>query len=91
MNVYYEPWTESAACASIGGDAFYPEPNTDWTTPRKVCRERCEVQRECLDAVMTRELGFDVKRRFGIQGGMSPLERKKYEAQWLAEQAVSAA
>lgn len=91
MSVYYEPWTESAACASIGGDAFYPEPNKDWATPRRICRERCEVQRECLDAAMTRELGSDTKMRFGIQGGMSPLERKKYEAQWLAEQAAVAA
>ena len=85
-------WVRQAACLEIGPDAFYPVgPADDWVTPRAVCIERCSVRLLCLDRVMTFELGTDHKTRHGIVGGLSPLERKAYEPEWLAEQSEGAA
>jgi len=88
---YYEPWTESASCRSVGGDVFYPEPgDLTWGQARQVCRG-CPVLGACRDWVMRTEVGKDHKQRFGITAGMSPVQRKKFEPQWLAEQAGDAA
>jgi hypothetical protein len=92
VDSYWADWTARSACLSVGTEAFYPVGNDDdWKTPRKVCLERCSVRSQCLDDVMTRELGKDHKTRFGITGGLSPLERLKYEPEWLAEQQGDAA
>lgn len=88
-NPYYEPWVQSAACRTIGFDAFFPEygaSHEDWDAVRAICLNRCPVLADCRDWVMRTELGNDHKTRFGVTAGMSPLERKKYEPQWLAEQ-----
>lgn len=79
-------WSRYAACLEIGTDAFFPSGmKDDWITPRTVCMERCSVRLLCLDRVMTIEQGTDYRTRFGIVAGLSPLERKAYEAEWLAE------
>ncbi|MFI6681911.1 WhiB family transcriptional regulator [Kribbella sp. NPDC050470] len=82
-----------AACREIGTLAFYLEPGAaheDWDYLRNVCKTRCPVLQECRDRVMRMELGECYKTRFGVSAGMSPLERKKYEPQWLAEQEPAA-
>ena len=91
MNVYYEPWTEFASCREVGGDSWYPEDREDRQTPKAICLNRCPVRLQCLDYAMRREQGVSESYRWGIFGGLSPAKRAKYEAQWLAEQAVSAA
>jgi hypothetical protein len=84
-------WVRYAACLGIGVDAFYPVGNADdWDTPRTVCM-RCPVRLLCLDRVMTIEVGMDHRTRHGIVGGLSPLERKAYETDWLAGQEGDAA
>jgi hypothetical protein len=85
---YYEDWTEFAACRSVGGEPFYPEKDhaEEWRQARKVCRT-CPVLWQCTDSVMKLELGTDHKTRYGVWAAMSPLERKRYEPLWLAEQA----
>lgn len=80
-------WMQHSACLSVGVDAFFPVGNKDdWESPRRVCLERCYVRLQCLDNVMTQELGQDHKTRHGIVGGLSPLERKDYESTWMAGQ-----
>jgi hypothetical protein len=91
MNPYYDTWVESASCRSVGGDVWYPEPgDPTWKQARLVCND-CPVLDACRDWVMSVELGKDHKTRFGITAGMSPVQRKKYEPQWLAEQQGDAA
>lgn len=85
---YAGPWAEHATCANTG-DAFYPEygaGHDEWDYLRSVCLNRCPVLDDCRDWVMAAELGHDYKTRYGVAAGMSPLQRKKYEPHWLAEQ-----
>jgi hypothetical protein len=85
---YYEPWTVDAACRTTG-DAFYPDElaaHEDWDYLRSLCLTRCPVLTSCRDWVMRIELGHDYRTRFGVAAGMSPLERKKFEPEWLAGQ-----
>lgn len=87
MNQYREePWVSSAACLSIGVEAFYPSPGDDWNVVKAVCLTACQVRPSCLDYAMRMESGVDRKSRWGVYGGLSPSARKKYEPQWLAEQ-----
>lgn len=94
MDSHWPDWTQDAACIEVGTAAFYPEDEPrnqgDWLTPRRVCRG-CMVRFDCLDYVMSRELGKDYKTRFGVLAGMSPLERHKHEKEWLAKQEGDAA
>lgn len=89
---YAEPWTLEATCSSTG-DAFFPEygaGHDEWDYLRSVCLNRCPVLVDCRDWVMRTELGQDYKTRYGVAAGMSPLQRKKYEPEWLAEQGSAA-
>lgn len=85
-----EPWIEAAVCKSIGGEAFFPKPGEDWKAPMNVCLTRCPVRAQCLDYAMRMEIGQDSKTRFGVWAGLSPVKRKKYEKQWLAERESAA-
>jgi len=82
-------WTRDAACANTDGDAFYPEQNGDFKTPRRVCG-RCPSKVACLDDAMTEEVGRSHSSRYGVRGGLFPAQRHKLEAAWLAEREVSA-
>lgn len=92
MNPYYPDWMQYGACASIGGDVWYPDwhDQSGWSQAREVCRG-CPMLHLCLDWVMGTELGVDYKHRHGIAAGMSPVERHKYEPEWLAGQLDGAA
>lgn len=92
MNLYREePWIASAQCLSIGHEPFFPETGDDWNPPKSVCLNACTVRLQCLDYAMRMELGQDYKTRWGIYGGLSPMARKRYEREWLAEQIEGAA
>lgn len=84
-----EPWIDFAACNSIGVDAYFVV-NEEWNQLRRVCTERCSVRLQCLDFAMRMELGEGVNTRFGIFGGFSPTQRKRYEAEWLADRESAA-
>lgn len=90
MDSNWPDWMQDAACLGIGTAAFFPEDEPrnqgDWLTPRRVCLNHCGVRLDCLDYVMTNELGKDHRTRFGVLAGMSPLERKKFEPEWLDRQ-----
>jgi hypothetical protein len=91
VNPYYEEWTESAACRSVGGDVWYPEVgDLTWRDARRICSE-CPVLSFCRDWVMRTELGLGPKSRHGITAGMSPLQRHTLEPAWLADQEAGAA
>lgn len=86
MSHYYPDWMRDAACAEVGGDVWFPEPgDLTWRSARQVCAG-CTAFHSCLDWIMTAELGLSNHSRFGITAGMSPLQRERYEPQWLAEQ-----
>lgn len=91
-NPYGEPWMQYATCRSIGTEAFYPpkgSAHVEWNKLRSVCRTGCPVLLQCADWIMRTEQGLDHKRRFGLTAGMSPLQREKYEPQWLAERGAA--
>lgn len=79
-------WVESATCRSIGWSAFYPKKGDGWTEAIKVCMTACPVRLQCLDYVMSVEVGRPIDRRHGVWAGLKPYQRRKYEPQWLAEQ-----
>jgi hypothetical protein len=86
-----QAWTEAAACRSVGGDIWFPEPgDLTWLQARSICGT-CPVLALCRDWIMTFELGKDYRYRFGITAAMSPLQRHRFEPQWLAEQIDGAA
>lgn len=86
-----EPWIDFAGCNSIGVDAFFIGRNEDWDQLRRVCAQRCTVRLQCLDFAMRMEVGEGRNTRFGMFGGLTPAQRKKYEAEWLAGQEGDAA
>lgn len=91
MDSHWPEWVADAACIEIGTDPFFPEQGEDWNPSKRVCNELCGVRLECLDYAMTRELGQDRKTRWGLWGGMSPLQRGQFEPVWLAERTGDAA
>lgn len=91
LDSHWPAWMEDAACATIGGDVWFPDAqDATWTQARNICRS-CDALPDCAAWVMAIELGRDHKHRFGIVAAMSPLQRTKYEPQWLLEQDGSAA
>lgn len=90
MSHYYPDWMQYASCVSIGADVWYPDwhDQIGWEAARDVCR-RCPTLNLCLDWVMRTEQGTDYKYRHGIAAAMSPVERHKYEPEWLAEQGAA--
>ena len=84
-------WVIDAACASVGGELWYPDDGEDRQTPKRICMNRCPVRDLCLDYAMRREQGVSKSYRWGIFGGLSPAKRAEYEAHWLAEQTEVAA
>lgn len=65
-----EEWRDSAACASVGGDFWFPEKGGSTAEAKTVCR-RCPVIADCL------EYALATQQRFGIYGGKSERERRR--------------
>jgi WhiB family redox-sensing transcriptional regulator len=67
-------WRESAACASVDADLFFPVPHTNgWkkqTKEAKAVCAACPVKQLCLDWAL------DTAQPAGIWGGKSELERR---------------
>ncbi len=62
-------WQESALCAQVDNDIWFPEKGGSTKEAKSVCRE-CPVQWPCLKYALENE------ERFGIWGGMSERERR---------------
>jgi len=65
-------WQERALCAETDPEAFFPEKGGSTRDAKKVC-VGCEVRAECL------EYALEHDERFGIWGGLSERERRKFK------------
>ncbi|MDO4792462.1 MAG: WhiB family transcriptional regulator [Buchananella hordeovulneris] len=65
-------WRDLALCAQTDPDAFYPEKGGS-TLPAKAVCANCEVRQQCL------EFALEHDERYGIWGGMSDRERRRYK------------
>ena len=61
-----------ALCAQTDPDAFFPEKGGSTRDAKRVCA-KCEVREQCL------KWAIDHDERFGIWGGMSERERRRYK------------
>jgi len=68
-------WQESANCAGVSDDSFFPESgnHAGENIIRKYC-DNCHVTAECLEYALTHDAG-----RFGIWGGMSQRDRDRLQ------------
>ena len=67
-------WQSAALCAETDPEAFFPEKGGSTRGAKRVCRA-CDVRAECLEYA----LGHD--ERFGIWGGFSERERRRFKRQ----------
>lgn len=65
-----ESWRDSALCAQVDPEIFFPEKGGSAVAAKRVCA-RCMVRAECLEWA----LFYDV--RFGIWGGLTEDQRQK--------------
>jgi WhiB family redox-sensing transcriptional regulator len=66
-------WTDSAVCASIDPDVFFPTTGPAFEAKRACAI--CPVKTECLEDALAAEVGQGRNLIHGIRGGMSPSER----------------
>ena len=74
-------WFAEAACAGEMGELFYPPVRTERRSIRNareakakaVCRT-CDVRQNCLEFAVAND------ERYGIWGGMTDLERRRWAA-----------
>lgn len=66
-------WRDSALCAQVGGDEFYPDKGGTTLHAKRVCAA-CPVRTECLHHALTNH------EEHGVWGGLAPRERKKLRA-----------
>jgi len=58
-------------------DVWFPTADKDTFSiqiAKRICR-RCPVRDQCRDYALRHEAGY---QRYGVYGGMSPAERRKY-------------
>lgn len=76
-------WWEEAVCQSVGRELFFHDSGGDepayYKRAKKICMT-CPVRMECLFTAMLEEVGEDRRQRFGIRGGLTPMERFRLEA-----------
>ena len=65
-------WQDRALCAQTDPEAFFPEKGGSTREAKRVCLT-CDVREECLTYAL------DHDERFGIWGGLSERERRKYK------------
>lgn len=73
-------WQDFALCATVGGDAWFPEKGKGAKAAKAVCRQ-CFVRAECL------EYALDHDERWGIWGAKSERERRDITRQRRREAA----
>jgi WhiB family redox-sensing transcriptional regulator len=67
-------WRDSARCAEVDPELFFPETGQSSEPAKKICRG-CEVRSECLDDALDKGV------RYGIRGGLSERERRSLRRQ----------
>ena len=65
-------WQADALCAQTDPEAFFPEKGGSTRDAKRVCAQ-CEVREQCL------KWAIEHDERFGIWGGMSERERRRYK------------
>ena len=65
-----DDWRESALCAEVDPEAFFPEKGGSARAAKDICR-RCLVRAECLRFAIAHD------ERFGVWGGLSDRERRR--------------
>ena len=64
-------WQADALCSQTDPEAFFPEKGGSTRDAKRICTQ-CTVRDECL------EFALDNDERFGIWGGLSERERRKF-------------
>ncbi|MEU6674846.1 WhiB family transcriptional regulator [Streptomyces sp. NPDC046925] len=67
-------WMDSALCAQVGPEVFFPETGHTYETAKKICAA-CPVTAECGAFVGNFESGTSRELRHGGWGGKSPRQR----------------
>jgi WhiB family redox-sensing transcriptional regulator len=67
-------WMDSALCAQIGADGFFPGRGEGYTAARRICAA-CPVRAECGDYAEAGEGGLSHPYRHGYWGGKTPRGR----------------
>lgn len=67
-------WRDSALCAQVEPDLFFPEKDGRASIAKKVCMA-CEVRVECLEYALAND------ERHGVWGGISETGRRKLRAE----------
>lgn len=72
-------WRDGAPCGTVDAELFFDRAESDTFAEEqaKIICHGCPVADDCLDAAM---LG---REEYGIWGGMTPAERKRYMSSWL--------
>jgi WhiB family transcriptional regulator, redox-sensing transcriptional regulator len=73
-----EDWRDSALCAEVDPDAFFPEKGGSTRLAKTICR-KCLVKAECLKFALVHD------ERFGIWGGLSDRERRRLRLLWQSD------
>ena len=67
----WEPWMDSALCAQVDPELFFPEGKGTQTREVKQVCAACDVITECLEYALRNN------ERIGVWGGKSVLERAR--------------
>ncbi|MFT8704042.1 WhiB family transcriptional regulator [Bifidobacterium aquikefiricola] len=70
-------WQHRALCAQTDPEAFFPEKGGSTREAKRICAQ-CEVRELCLEWAIAHD------ERFGIWGGMSERERRRYHKEQQA-------
>ena len=63
-------WRETALCAQIGPEFFFPAPGSSTREAKRLCNA-CEGRLACLEYALAHD------ERFGVWGGLSEKERER--------------
>ena len=64
-------WQADSLCTQTDPEAFFPEKGGSTRDAKRICAE-CGVRTECLEYALAND------ERFGIWGGLSERERRKF-------------
>ena len=71
-------WRIGAPCSTVDPDLFFDasEDDPEAVEQAKLICRGCPVADQCLDTAML------LREEYGIWGGMTPIQRKRYRAKW---------
>ena len=71
----YESWRDSALCAQVDWDLFFPDRGgKSGRIAKRIC-DRCPVKQECL------QWSLDHDVHYGVWGGLSETQRRQLREQ----------